>query len=321
MIRDGSRSFYLASLLLPEQVRDPARSLYAYCRLADDHVDRATDAAAAVANLRWRLDAIYRGQRPDHPAERAFADVVREHGIPRALPEALIEGFAWDAVGRSYETLSDVIAYGVRVAGTVGAMMALLMETRSPAAIARACDLGVAMQLTNIARDVGEDARMGRLYLPRDWLREEGLSPEAFIAEPSMSPQLCRIIRRLLAEADRLYERSVEGIQMLPAGCRPAIHAARLLYGAIGREVERNGHDPVTRRASVPARRKSLLMASALAAAAASGPARQHPPLPEALGIIAAVTDQPVRSCTSRSLETRAAWLIDLFIRLERQRT
>ncbi len=98
--------------------------------------------------------------------------------MPRELPEALLEGFEWDLVGRRYETLEELQAYAARVAGSVGAMMAVLMGARSAAVLARACDLGVAMQLTNIARDVGEDARQGRLYLPLAWLREAGIDPE-----------------------------------------------------------------------------------------------------------------------------------------------
>ena len=105
-----------------------------------------------------RLDQIYAGKPSDDPTDRAFADVVHRFAIPRAVPDALIEGFAWDAEGRHYQSLSDVTAYGVRVAGTVGVMMSLIMGERRPDALARAIDLGVAMQFSNIARDVEEDA-------------------------------------------------------------------------------------------------------------------------------------------------------------------
>ena len=99
------------------------------------------------------------------------------------MPDALFEGLQWDCEGRRYEDLEALHAYAARVAGAVGVMMALLMGVRDADALARACDLGVAMQLTNIARDVGEDARAGRLYLPLDWLREAGLDPAAFLAD------------------------------------------------------------------------------------------------------------------------------------------
>jgi phytoene synthase len=125
-------------------------------------------------------------------ADRALACVVHQVGIPRILLDALLEGFAWDAEGRQYETLEDLHDYAARVAGTVGAMMSMVMSTRTPSALARACELGLAMQLTNIARDVGEDARAGRLFLPRQWLREAGVDPDAWLQQPEFSPAIAR---------------------------------------------------------------------------------------------------------------------------------
>ncbi len=169
--------------------------------------------------------------------------------MPRELPEALLEGLAWDGMERRYATLSDVRSYSARVASAVGAMMCVLMRVRDPRALARACDLGVAMQLTNIARDVGEDARAGRLYLPTDWLDEAGIDIDAFLADPKATPELRRIVRRLLAEANRLYIRSEAGIKALPLAARPGIFAARHCYDAIGRNLARNDHDSVSCRA------------------------------------------------------------------------
>jgi len=108
---------------------------------------------------------------------------------------------------RRYASLSDLRAYSARVAAAVGAMMCVLMRVRDPNALARACDLGVAMQLTNIARDVGEDAREGRLYLPTDWMHEAGITPEAFLRDPEPTPQVRAMVRRLLREADDRYAR------------------------------------------------------------------------------------------------------------------
>ena len=109
---------------------------------------------------------------------------------PMGLLEALLDGFLWDTQGRRYETLADVEAYGARVAGTVGAMMSLIMGASTDTAIARASELGVAMQLTNIARDIGEDARNGRLYIPRAWFREIGMDADAWLANPVLIPAL-----------------------------------------------------------------------------------------------------------------------------------
>jgi 15-cis-phytoene synthase len=265
-IRAGSRSFFAAGQLLPGDVREAAYGLYAFCRLSDDLVDEAAgpaDRRDAVARLTERIGRAYAGQPADAPADRAFAEVVTTYAIPEALPRALIEGFAWDADGRRYPDLDALQAYAARVAGSVGAMMALIMGARSTDALARACDLGAAMQLTNIARDVGEDARMGRLYLPLDWMAEADLDPEAFLADPRPSPALAGIVARLLAEADRLYAHADAGIEALPPRCRPAIRAASLIYAEIGRIVAAQGHDSVTTRARVGAGRKLALIARA----------------------------------------------------------
>ena len=234
-IRQGSRTFFAASLLLPARVRQPAYGLYAFCRLSDDAIDLDGGSPFALDRLRDRLARAYEGRPLPVAADRAMADVVRRFAIPRALPEALFDGLAWDAQGRRYEDLIDLQDYAARVAGAVGAMMTLMMGVRTPEALARACDLGVAMQLTNIARDVGEDARAGRLYLPLRWLREAGIDAEAFLANPVLSPQLQGVIARLLTEADALYDRARGGIALLPIACRPAILTAARLYAEIGR--------------------------------------------------------------------------------------
>ena len=288
-IRGGSKSFYAASLLLPGEVRARAYALYGFCRRADDAVDDGADARAACAALSARLEAIYAGRPADDPVDRAFADVVSACAIPQDLPAALIEGFAWDAENRRYETIDAVRAYGARVAGSVGAMMALVMGVRSQEAAARACDLGVAMQLTNIARDVGEDARNARLYLPRAWMREAGLDPEAWLARPEFDARLGGVVERVLAEADRLYERARPGVALLPRGCRPAIHAAARIYRAIGQEAKSAGWDTVNRRVVTSKRRKLALAAAGFADAAASPHGSDRPPLAETCFLVQAL--------------------------------
>ncbi|MEM6943248.1 MAG: squalene/phytoene synthase family protein, partial [Pseudomonadota bacterium] len=151
MIRGGSKSFYAASLVLPARVRDPAYALYAFCRLADDAVDLA-GARGTAAGLLARLGRLYAGSPADHAADRAFAHVVQRHRIPMDIPAALIEGLAWDEAGRRFETLRDVEDYSARVAASVGVMMTLIMGERRAEVLARATDLGTAMQLSNIAR-------------------------------------------------------------------------------------------------------------------------------------------------------------------------
>ena len=255
-IRQGSRSFHAASKLLPRRLRDPALALYAFCRLADDAVDLQQQKTAAVLRLHERLDLAYRGRPRNAPADRAFAAVIEEFEMPRRLPEALLEGLAWDAEGRRYDDLSGLRSYSARVASAVGAMMCVLMRERRCEALARACDLGVAMQLTNIARDVGEDAREGRFYLPLEWMREARLDPARFLAAPAMSSDLGELVARLLREADTLYHRAEAGIAALAVDCRPGIYAARLIYAGIGGALRRAGHDPIRARAHTSARQK-----------------------------------------------------------------
>ena len=322
LMRGGSKSFFTASLLLPPRVRGPATGLYAFCRVADDAIDGSSDPARAVVDLRARLDAVYAGEPGPELADRALTCVVQRCQIPRVLLDALIEGFEWDVSGRRYETIEDLHAYGARVAGTVGAMMALVMETRSPQALARACELGVAMQLTNIARDVGEDARLGRLYLPAQWMREAGLDPEAWLAAPVFDARLGRVVQRLVDEAERLYERAECGVLALPRDCRPGIQAARLVYGEIGQALVRSGLDSVNQRTVVPRRRQMSLVVRALLASivppghplTAGG---SVPPLPAVRFLVDAAADEqlPARTFYQRTLR-----VLELLERQERER-
>ena len=317
MLRAGSKSFAAASMILPARVRQPATALYAFCRLADDAVDLAGDGPQALMHLNERLARAYAGDPLPQPVDRAFADVVARFNIPRALPEALFDGFAWDAQGQIYESLADVEAYAVRVAGTVGMMMALIMGVRAPTSLARACDLGIAMQLTNIARDVGEDARAGRLYLPRQWLRAAGIDPKAFLRNPVFSPALQIVVARLLEAAAGYYRRAGSGIAGLPLDCRPAIHAARLIYAEIGRDIAQAGHDSMSRRAYVTKSRKCALLGQAFVAALLPARTNIHAVLvPSARFLVEAVAKAPVQAPT---LDDRIARTIDLFSRVDRR--
>lgn len=266
ILRRGSRSFSVASHVLPAGLRGPVAALYALCREADDAVDTAGDVPAALAELHDRLDRIYAGDDLRGPVDRAVAQVVHTAQLPRAPFDALLEGFAWDAEGRTYETLDEVMAYGVRVAGSVGVLMTWLMGVRESAVLARACDLGVAMQLTNIARDVGEDARLGRLYLPRQWLRQAGIDPEGWLRAPLWTPAVGHATAQLLEAARPLYGQAEVGIGYLPPNCRFGICAARLIYADIGKEVARQGYNSVEQRAVVSGWRKLGWLWRALAA-------------------------------------------------------
>jgi 15-cis-phytoene synthase len=328
-LRAGSHTFFAASLVLPSTLRRPATALYAFCRMADDAIDQGEDSSAALGDLRSRLERIYQGEPDNQASDRAFADAVSQFRIPKSVPIALLEGFAWDAECRQYESFSQLTDYAMRVAGTVGMMMAMIMGIRDATRLARAADLGVAMQLTNIARDVGEDARNGRIYLPLQWLREAGIEPKTWLAQPVFSEALAHVIRRLLEAAETLYDRSESGLARLPRSCRVAMYAARLLYAEIGREVARRDFDSITQRAVVGWPRKAGLLAEAgFAAMLSRRPIDTDEILPEAnflLENIATRETLPTRdsgpsvTVSWPQIEHRVVWLVNLFERLERQ--
>jgi phytoene synthase len=281
ILRNGSKSFVAASRLLPKRLHDGTAALYAFCRVADDAVDLGTDVRAAIVRLHERLDRIYAGQPEENAVDRAFCNFVDAYGIPPAIPRALIEGFEWDAERRRYASQQDLEAYCARVAATVGVMMTLLFGERSPGLLARACDLGLAMQLTNICRDVGEDARAGRLYLPLDWLAEAGVDVDALLARPTASPALASVVKRVLALADTCYRRADRGMTHYPYDCRLGVRAARLIYAEIGRIVAKNGYDSISTRAYTSKARKFSLLVRALPVLLCPRRANDQPPHPE----------------------------------------
>jgi phytoene synthase len=276
-IRAGSKSFDMASLLLPERYRLPARALYAFCRSSDDAVDEAQPGTHATLSLRRRLEKIYDGRPGNALEDRAFAIVAQTCRIPADIPGALIKGFEWDEDGRRYQTIDDLLDYAARVAGTVGVMMCLIMDRRERAVLARAAELGLAMQLTNIARDVGEDAARGRIYLPLDWLAQAGVDPDEFLARPQMNRAIGGVIKRLLDTANVIYADAMRGVPGLPLACRPAIRSAAMIYRAIGGKIAANGFDSISTRARTSATHKLALIGWGTATAFAPLPVPNRP--------------------------------------------
>jgi phytoene synthase len=279
VIRVHSRSFHAASRLLPPAVRDAAVATYAFCRGADDDVDDAASPEAARerhARTRDRLARLYAGATMDTPVGRAFAWVVHAHGIPRAEPEALLDGMAQDMGMVRVADEDALLLYCYRAAGVVGRMMSRIMGRADAGALRRAVDLGIAMQLTNVARDVGEDAARDRVYLPGTWLDAAGSSFDEVLARRSTDGVRATNLR-VLALAESYYRSGVGGICLLPAACRPSILAAALLYRAIGRKVRSRGGDGVTARARVGGAAKALLIGSALGRCALDPRLRAQP--------------------------------------------
>lgn len=314
-LSNGSRSFYFASHLLPSVMQHAACGLYAFCREADDLVDEGDDPKAALELLHQRLDKIYEAKPEYRHTDRVLTQIVHTYHMPRGLLNALLEGFAWDAQGKIYHSIDEVYDYSARVAGAVGVMMSVLMGVRDPKTLARAADLGTAMQLTNIARDVGEDARLGRIYLPLDELRAEGVSPEALLATPQYNDGIGVVTKRLLERAQWLYQRADNGIAQLPRKYQPGIRAARKLYAAIGDKVAEIGYNSVDQRAIVATGKKFGLLSSAIAFAQPRSEGMDTPALPHNQFLIDAVVETGTNAPSVKSdpFKVRTLWIIDLF--------
>ena len=250
-IERGSGSFAAAARLFDAHTREGAVMLYAWCRHCDDAIDAQqsghgllqgdrSDAPARLARLRSATRAACRGEAvPDAP-HAALAQVCRRHGVPERLPLAHLDGFAMDVEQRAYRTLDDTLQYCYGVAGVVGIMMAMVMGVRDEATLDRACDLGLAFQLTNIARDVVDDARIGRVYLPADWLAEAGV-PVDEVAQPRHREALAAVVARLLDAAEPYYDSALVGVRALPPRSAWAVATARGVYRQIGLQVRAAG--------------------------------------------------------------------------------
>ncbi|HET6845374.1 MAG TPA: phytoene/squalene synthase family protein, partial [Anaerolineales bacterium] len=221
----------------------------------DDIVDDSRQASAQAHLEQWRAFSFGWGTSPRAGVGEAWADTLVRFQIPRRYASQLIDGVGRDLSGTGYEQFDDLATYCYGVASTVGLMSMYVIGFESAAAVPYAIKLGVALQLTNILRDVGEDLRRGRLYLPRLELREFGVS-ERDLASGRVTPSWRSFMRFQIDRARRLYREAAPGIHMLNADGRLAIAAAADLYAGILREIERNDYDVFSHRASVTTFRK-----------------------------------------------------------------
>ena len=278
-IKNGSKSFAVAARLFDPDTRAYAYMLYAWCRHCDDVIDGqelgfATDDAPVgsarerLAELREKTQAAVHGEW-DETVFGALHRVVSERGLPERYLLDHLDGFAMDVEGRRYESLDDTLSYCYHVAGVVGVIMAMIMGVRDGATLDRASDLGIAFQLTNIARDVMDDAATGRVYLPGDWLAEAGVRPGA-VADPANRAAVHDVSQRLLAVSDRFYVSARHGIKSLSFRSAWAIASARFVYRDIGRLVRSHGAAAWDQRARVSRARKLYGIARSLATIARS---------------------------------------------------
>jgi 15-cis-phytoene synthase len=268
VLREGSKSFAQAACLFDRDTRAAARLLYAWCRHCDDQIDGETlgykigapdgeGRESRLATLVETTRAALRGDEQTEPVFVALQRVVGRYAIPDRYPLELLDGFAMDLEGRRYPEMGDLFLYCYHVAGTVGLMMAHVMGVRDAATLRRAADLGIALQMTNIARDVVDDARSGRVYLPLAWLAEAGV-PADEVAEERHRRGVARVVGRLLSEADRYYQSGAHGLCHLPFRSAWAVAVARGVYREIGEAVRRRGEHAWDERVIVPRSRKLL---------------------------------------------------------------
>lgn len=279
IIQAGSKSFAAAAKIFNPETRASAYLLYAWCRHCDDVIDGQQlgydqgntpnhDPSKELIKLRKQTNDALTGILTDDPIFSALQKVISKNNIPKAYPLALLDGFEMDVHRRSYQTIDDTLNYCYHVAGVVGVMMSIIMGAKDDATLDRACDLGLAFQLTNIARDVIEDAQNGRVYLPTAWLRSAGLNADPnLLLQESHREQLVIVVDRLLKEAEKYYDSSLSGLPKLGFRSAWAIATARIVYRKIGVELIKNGPKAWDTRVSTTKYQKFSALISGLGAA------------------------------------------------------
>lgn len=255
------RSFHFASRFLSRKHATRAARLYAFCRDVDDLADLGDPETATRRLTRIERDLAYDG-RAD-PLVADFLDLAEETGLQVSAARELVAGVRSDIGRVEIADVDELLRYSYRVAGTVGLMMCAVLDAHDPRAQPFAIDLGIAMQLTNMARDVMEDARSGRRYLPGVWVDHAPPEEIATGAKRLRAP-VCAAVRRLLLLADAYYESGEAGLIHLPRRARLSIRIAARIYRAIGEELERRSFAPWPDRAVVPRARKLLIASGAL---------------------------------------------------------
>lgn len=267
-IKYGSHSFSAASQLFDTKTRERAWLLYAWCRQCDDIADNQvmggelgdqSDLDSRLAHIRHLTALAFSGKPTGDPAFDALGVVAHECGLTKSMAEDVIAGFQLDAEDWRPRTEADMMRYCYHVAGAVGVMMAVVMgvDPRDQDTLDRACDLGLAFQLSNIARDIVEDDAAGRCYLPMDWLVEQDIEPGQH-TKPHHRRELAAMAARLVALVDKHEAAARVGAERLPFRSRWAVLSAARIYGAIGRKVRKRGPEAWNSRTYVPRWEKAL---------------------------------------------------------------
>jgi len=261
LTKQHSKSFYLSSALLPSAKRQAARALYAFCRIGDDLIDRS-EGDPVVAIKQWSDLALAANPQSDDPVILAWSHTRSMYHIPQRYAEQLITGVSRDLSQTRYQTFEELAEYSYGVASTVGLMSMHIIGFSGPAAIPYAVKLGVALQLTNILRDVGEDYRSGRVYLPQEELAAFGITEDQ-IAAGRNDDRWRAFMRFQIARNRLLYQEAWPGIALLNRDGRFAIAAAATLYRGILDDLEDHDYNNFTRRSQVNRLGKVMRLAQA----------------------------------------------------------
>ena len=266
ILQEGSKTFYFASKKLPEEKRKGFWAVYAFCRKTDDIVDTGDEGLdekkKKLNNWKHSLLRAYEGKTSQNGVIRAFVETMKKYKIPLALPLKLIRGIGTDAENVKFESFHNLKDYCFSVASVVGLMLLFVMESDIQKASKYAISLGIAMQLTNIIRDIREDANMGRYYLPNSELARFKLSHEDLTAELAGEKLVLfrRFMRFQIKRAKKYYKKAMVGIKYLPKELRFPITMAANLYEMIIKKIEQNSYD-ISKRAFVPFHEKMVYYA------------------------------------------------------------
>jgi 15-cis-phytoene synthase len=266
--RQHAKSFYFAAKFLPKTKQPPIYALYALCRHVDDEIDEAElrneeESAAIVEQWKTNLEALYSSkvQSPKSKVQSlvllAWRDLLQTYKIPQNLPLELMKGVSQDTYIKRYETFTELYVYCYRVASTVGLMACEIFGYEGNSTLDYAEKLGIAMQLTNILRDIGEDAEMGRIYLPQEDLRKFNVTEKQIFAK-QIDANFIELMKFQIARARQYYEESKKGIPMLSKDVRFTVLLALRIYARILDEIERQNYDIFKQRAHTTKTQKFL---------------------------------------------------------------
>ena len=242
-----SKSFYMASGLLPKEKRKSVRALYAFCRTSDDIIDNQGQKAQEDLEI-WRHRGMQSVPRANDPVSIAWADTRKKFNIPGKYAHQLLDGVCNDINFKRYDSFSELTEYCYGVASTVGLMSMHIIGFKNETAIRYAIKLGVALQLTNILRDIAEDYQMGRVYLPKDELKTFGIT-EKHLREGIVDSKWRTFMKFQIARARMIYEEAWPGIMLLDSSGRLPIAAAATFYKGILNKIEENDYDVFSQRA------------------------------------------------------------------------